>query len=150
MVLVWGIRGQGPEEKLNRARNLFNKLGNENSQILIPSLALTEYLVPVRDGERAKIIAHLCERFHIVNFDVRASDIASRLIARTLPERKKGKPGERTLIKSDAIIVASARSAGATVFYSDDTRCREFASQVGMEARLLPDIPDSLFEEAEG
>jgi hypothetical protein len=43
-ILIWGVRKQGTDGELDRARWLFEKLDAEESQIIISTSVLTEYL----------------------------------------------------------------------------------------------------------
>lgn len=145
MTLVWGVRKDGTEEQRNRARYLFQKLEEEDdAQIVVPAIVVAEYLVPVAEANRARVASALSERFRIVPFDVRSAALASRLFETFKPSRATGTPGARDLLKADTMIVASAKTAGAQVFYTDDEDCREMASTV-LAARPLPNIPSSLF-----
>jgi hypothetical protein len=47
MTLVWGIRKDGPKEKLQRAQWLFRELEDARAQIVLPAIALAEYLTPI-------------------------------------------------------------------------------------------------------
>ncbi len=144
MTLIWGIRKDGPDEQQKRAKFLFQKLEEEKAQVIVPAIVVAEYLVPVRQDERDRVAALLGESFRVVPFDIRCTVLAAQIFG----QFKKGKAsktvGGRDLLKADAMIVASAKAAGASVFYTDDKRCRKMAGSV-MEARGLPDIPSNLF-----
>ena len=44
----------------------------------------------------------------------------------------------RDILKADALIVASARAANVSCFYSHDENCRALAELTGMKAEDLP------------
>ena len=145
MTLIWGVRQEGTDDERNRARYLFQQLNEDDAQIIIPAVVVAEYLVPVAEKDRAKVASALSDRFRIVPFDVRSAALAARLFDDFKPNRPKGRPGGRDLLKADAMIVASSKTAGARYFYSDDAECREMASSV-LTARELPANPTNLFE----
>ncbi len=49
MTLVWGIRKEGTPEELKRAKWLFDFLDQDNAQVIIPSVVISEYLTPVEE-----------------------------------------------------------------------------------------------------
>jgi predicted nucleic acid-binding protein len=145
MTLVWGVRKDGTQEERNRARYLFQQLEAEQAQVIVPAVVVAEYLYPVDDSKKARVVAELTERFRVVPFDVRSAALAARLFAKAKPNAPQGIPGKRDCLKADSLIVASAASAGAKIFYSDDGNCRAMASGV-LIARELPTGPQSLFQ----
>jgi len=44
MVLVWGIRQDGDSEEVDKAKWLFKDIGESGTQIMVPSLVVSEYL----------------------------------------------------------------------------------------------------------
>lgn len=147
MVLVWGIRRDGTEEEVKRAAWLFKILERDNSQIILPATALSEYLIPYRPSEHADVIAQLSRRFFLAPFDVKCAALAARLFSIGKAERHMGKRNARKLLKSDAYIVATAAVHGARLFYSNDKWCRKLAEKAGLTARDLPDIAPDLFSQ---
>ena len=61
MTLVWGIRKQGDSEQLRKARNLFAALEDAHSQVIIPAVALAEYLTPIEVQNHGAVVASLSE-----------------------------------------------------------------------------------------
>jgi hypothetical protein len=55
----------------------------------------------------------------------------------------------RACVKADVMIVASAKIAGASTFYSHEPRVRRYAEMAGMTAKNLPNQPSKLWTEAE-
>jgi len=145
MTLVWGIRKDGTAQQTKRARWLFQALDDEESQIVIPSVSLSEYLTLVDSDKRSAVAQHMTERFIVAPFDVPSAVLAARLFNEERPKRKGGKPNARKILRADCLIVATAASYGATTFFSADKDCRSMANQV-MTAKDLPDQPDNLFD----
>jgi predicted nucleic acid-binding protein len=146
-VLGWYVQdpSKNSDGRIRRARWLIDDLAREKVQILLPSLALSEFLHPVDEIDRRAIWATVAEVLHIAPHDAHAAEIGAKLAVLALA-RPRSEPGDRQVAKADAQIVASAKAAGATVFYSDDQSCRALAEAAGMEARVLPDIPPNLFD----
>jgi predicted nucleic acid-binding protein len=146
MTLVWGIRKTGAaKEKIEHAGYLFMALDKEESQIIIPSIVLAEYLTPIRDDEqRARTAAAIGDRFFVVPFDAKDALLAARLFNDGKTNRQRKKPNVRAVLRADSMIVATAKNHGARVFYTDDNDCRSMASKI-MVAKPLPTMPNDLW-----
>lgn len=105
--------------------------------IILPTIAVSEILVPVPEPQRGALAAKLSDLFVCPAFDLPAAAIAASLWSqhKKLPSDLQYK--SRHVLRSDAMIVASAKSSGATVFYSHDRRCRALANLI-MTGRDLP------------
>ncbi len=146
MVLVWGIRKDGNEEQKRRADWLFQQMEDDDAQIIIPAVALSEYLTPVHPQKQRDVIARLQERFIIHPFDVRCAELAARLFSHGRTLVRAGAKGERVCLRADAMIVATAAVYGASVLYSGDKKCRKLEQFVPrLEIKDLPEIPPNLW-----
>jgi hypothetical protein len=56
---------------------------------------------------------------------------------------------QRSILKVDVLIIAVAKVAGASVFYSHDAKSRKLAAQAGMRALDLPTHSEDMFTNAE-
>ena len=57
---------------------------------------------------------------------------------------------ERDVLKADAMILATAKAAGATKFYTNDDKCRKLAILAGLQGCVIPRRdPHSLFSPKE-
>ncbi|NOX57876.1 MAG: PIN domain-containing protein [Planctomycetes bacterium] len=145
-ILVWGIRKQGDEEQNKQAKWLFQELGESGSQIILPSVALSEYLTKVEEDEQRSVIAKLTTRFIVAPFDVKCASLAAILFAKGKKNRPKGVAGARSFLRADAMIIATAVTHGAKIFYSGDKKCRKLASSLPqLDVKGLSDIPPNLF-----
>lgn len=126
-----------------RAKRLFDKFSREETTIILPTIAISEILIPVPPSETGLLIQALSEQFVCPTFDLQSATIAANIWAthKKLPRDQQYK--NRHILKADAMIIASAHAAGATVFYSNDAECRRLASIV-MTAEGLPDKPEVL------
>lgn len=152
MILVWGIReARLPERDQStphkQAKWLFQGLDSEQSQVIIPAVALAEYLTPIHEKDHAENVATLSKRFLIQPFDVNCASLAARLFQVGKSVRPMKSPAARKCLRADCLIVATAHVHGATAFYSADGDCRKLAQKLsGWTVQGLPDIAPSLFE----
>ena len=158
MTMIWGLQGIEPKGGNPRQKNLtemqqrsvilLDMLQEANETILVPSIMVAELLVKVEAADQGNYLAELQKRFFIPLFDLPASAFAAKLwlLHRKLP---KDEQIARTTLKSDVMIVATAKVAGAAKFYSHDKKCRVLASLAGMEACDLPINHPNMFRDAE-
>lgn len=145
-ILVWGIRKEGDEEQNKRAKWLFQEFEQEGSQIILPSVALSEYLTKVQENDQKDVVASLTTRFIVAPFDVRCAALAATLFSRGASSRPKNKKGARTILRADTMIIATAVVHGARVFYSGDKKCRKLAAtNPQWDVKDVPKIPPHLF-----
>jgi hypothetical protein len=129
-----------------RARILFHEL--QEHTIILPTIAISEILIPVPAMKRGQVLATLAESFVCPAFDQHAASIAADIWSRhkNIPDNLQY--DNRPLLRADAMIVASAKAAGATEFYSNDDKCRALADLV-MTGRSLPRQSEKLFIDEE-
>ena len=96
-ILVWGVRKQGDDTNLKRARWLFEQIEQLESQVVVPCVALSEYLVPADPSLHLGIIDALSKRFILAPFDVRCASLAAQLFVKGKTMRDMGKPDARDL-----------------------------------------------------
>jgi len=134
-------------ELQRRANILIHQLDEQKATLLLPSVVVAEYLCGIEPEKHGAVLAELQQRFLTPPFDVRASAMAAQLWLRHR-ELPKAEQAERTVLKADVLIIASAKLAGAVRFYSHDATCRKIAAQI-MDASDLPTHSENLFVEAE-
>lgn len=149
MVLVWGIRKEGTDRQRKRAKWLFEQLEEDDAQIIIPSVALSEYLTPVEPQRHADVIAQLTNRFLVHPFDVRCASVAASLFQKGKTQLSpKPKKGARACLRADCFIIATAAIYGAKIFYSGDKNCRKLASSATkLTVRDLPTMAPTLYSD---
>lgn len=130
------------EALTRRAKILLHDLRKE--QVVLPMLAIAELLIPVPKAQHGAIIGALRDIFFCPDFGDQAASIAAELWA-----RYKGVPADRRyenrhVMRADAKIIATAKAAGATVFYTNDDNCRTLADLV-MKGKPLPKESKELF-----
>jgi hypothetical protein len=131
MVLIYaGVVPTNPGVQIDadlrlRAKLLLHMLTNAGATIILPAAKHGEFL------------AALQSHFVCAPFDVKASSIAADLFAEHAKLDRTAKYTSRQVLKADVLIIAAAKSAGATDFYSHEKQCRTLASKV-MQAHDLP------------
>lgn len=137
-ILIWGVRQQGPNDKISRAKQLFHDLENKGDKFMIPAVAVSEFVIPAQDqARRNAIVSAISKRFSIMPFDAQCAALAATLFNDHRRNYQTGAPGMRDCCKSDALIVATAKVHGASTFYTDDSACHTMAQSV-MKAEKLP------------
>jgi len=125
---------------------LFQALGDASAQIIVPSVAAAEFLSPIEPSQHKATLATIALRFIIAPFDAECASLAAVLFEHGKAAHVRGTPGVRRVIRADSLIVATAKVAGAAVFFSHDGDCRKPAARAGLRAEDLPTMPNSLFD----
>ncbi|MBK8913561.1 MAG: PIN domain-containing protein [Phycisphaerales bacterium] len=147
MTLVWGIRSEGSAVQQQRAQCLFAELDRSQSQIILPAVALSEYLTPVAESQRSEVVAAISSRFQIRPFDTKCAAVAARLFCDGKSGRPAGQPNSRKTLRADCLIIATAYCHGARIFYSADKKCRNLAETIETwKVCDLPEGPGYLFD----
>lgn len=120
-----------------RAKLLILMLAQKRETIVVPTIVVSELLVPLPQDLHGRFIAEFQKRFICPPFDLHAAEIAAVLWSKHAKLPQDQQYTQRKLLKADVMIVASAKAAGATDFYSHEKACRTLASQV-MQAHDLP------------
>lgn len=147
-MLIWGVRGystQGQEDRVGRARDLFQELDDADAEILVPSVVVAEFLAGVPQPRHVELLDVLNRRFQIPPFDVRTAAVAAALwreAAERNPHLKdlvrESFPGtEKAKIKADMMILATALTRKADILYTHDGPLRKIAEE-RIEVRDLP------------
>jgi hypothetical protein len=89
-----------------RARLLLHKLAREAVPPLLPTVAISELLVPVPKAEKGALIAALTKKFMCPPFDVKAAAIAADLWSQHKKLPQDAQYGSRHVLRADAMIVA--------------------------------------------
>ena len=152
MTAVWGLRHGGPAvaerdlEKREKARALIERLDRDGADIVLPAVAVAELLVPLTGEEESAFLVEVTRRCVPATFDLRAATLAAQLYRNhAIRDEYRQGEGPTRMFRADTLIVASARGAGATRFYTDDGRCRKLATLAGMEGLGLADHDEPLF-----
>jgi len=113
--------------------------------IVLPTIAVSEVLIPLPAAQRGILLTELWRRFLCPSFDLRAADIAANLWSLHKRLSSESQYESRHVLRADVMIVAAAKSAGATTFYSHDKKCLALAAKV-MDSHDLPkNDPNDMF-----
>lgn len=155
MTMIWGIQRAGNKSQNNlaemqcRAHILLETLQDDKATIIVPSVVVAELLVGVDPSKHAAFIASLQGNFFCPPFDIRATEVAARLFQQKNKLLLTGGPQQRHVLKSDIMIIATAIAAGATRFYSNDSKCRNLAQLANLNADDLPKNHRDAFRDLE-
>ena len=151
MVLIYAgivpVTGKPPSNDRNelsvRAKLLFHI--HRHQQFILPTVAISEILIPVPTSQRPVLLAKLSELFICPSFDLPAATIASELWQqhKKLPNDLQYK--KRPLLRADVMILASAKVAGATKFYTHDKKLLGLAKLIMPAFDLPKDDPNDMF-----
>jgi predicted nucleic acid-binding protein len=144
MVLVWGIREVGPEEKCKNAKYLFEQFTKRKTQVIVPAVALSEYLTAIAVAAHDNVIEQMKKRFLLMPFSPECAALAASLFQTGQQMRAKGVAGGRAVLRADTMIIATAKTFGAGTLYTADEECAALASNV-MNASGVPQPPTGLW-----
>src|SRR5713101_8018830 len=154
MIMIWGLKKIKPKssrqdlvEVQARTNILFQNL--KDQRIIVPATVVAELLCGIPAKEHGQFVAEIQERFFCPPFDLSACALAARLWQFQKGLQSKDKPKERSCLKADMMIVATAKVAGASKFFSHDQTCRRLAEEAGMQAFDLPTHRENLFDDPE-
>jgi predicted nucleic acid-binding protein len=137
-----------------RVRKLLDDLQQAGERILIPTPALTEFLVHAENaGSKYLEEIQKSSRFRIAGYNVRAAvEVASIIKAAvTRREKRDGTRDTWAKVNFDRQIVGIAKAEGCHILYSDDPSVKKFAAKIGLKVRTLaecnlPQSPHPLFD----
>ncbi len=143
-ILVWGLRKQQPPEPEratypDRCAKLIKTL---SSPVMIPSVALGEYLIGCDPDDRNSQLAEIEKNYYIPPFDTKAAAIAAELWDKNVIDeiREQAKIGKQA-IKADIQILATAIAQGAASLYVDDKHFAKF-SQHSVIIKPIPTLEE--------
>jgi predicted nucleic acid-binding protein len=142
-ILIWGVRKfstTGQEEMVSRAEAFISNCSKDQSQILVPTVAMAEFLTRTNPPDVDAIESGFESLFIVANFDIRAARIFADLhrsyIAANGPKAPNGVSAVK--MKKDFMIVATALAHGASYIVSNDADVGKFA-QGKIQVSPLPE-----------
>lgn len=148
-ILIWGIKEQakeGQEDKISLAKRFISKLSADDN-VLIPSIVLAEFLIPIPLEQHARVINLFNKKFIIAPFDALAASKFS-LIWQTNKPPEPAKQlikdnATRAELRANSMIVATAVARKADCIYSYDKGVKTFAKGF-IEVREIPFVPEEV------
>jgi predicted nucleic acid-binding protein len=140
------------------ARELISHLSSDNTQkgkrVLLPSIVLAEYLIPIEKAKRGSVLKNLEKWVFVAGFDAQAASIAANLFPDAVETWRKEKATNpeseyarksRQVLKSDVLILATVIAHGGSRFYTtnDGDFLKISAGQI--EIKPLPNLQPTLF-----
>lgn len=150
-VLIWGIKGEcspGQEEMIDKAKVYIQWIDANGVKVIIPSVVVSELLVPVPGEAHGEIIEALSENFMMADFDMAAASKCA-LVWKANKDRKTidnmiaAKTASRQEIKFDCQIIGIAVSQKSTAIISHDGNLAKLAEGI-IPVHEIPTIPTQL------
>jgi hypothetical protein len=145
MIMIWGLQKVKPRvttqdvaKLIERAGILFQNLKDQKEQIIVPTIVVAELLCPIDPKDHGDFVSEIQKRFFCPPFDLAACALSAKLWQFHKELADKEKHTSRPALKADVMIIATAKTAGASTFYSHEARCRKLAEHAGMKASDLP------------
>ena len=126
-----------------RVLKLLDDLQQANERILIPTPALTEFLVHAESaGPRYLDEIQKSSRFRIAPYNLKAAvEVAGRIAAAvTKKDKRDGTRDIWAKVNFDRQIVGIAKAEGCHTLYSDDPGVKKFAEKLGLKVVALADL----------
>ena len=143
--------GQPTERTKERLEYLLAELENDKARIIIPSPALSEFLV-IADDSGPDYLSAIDRQamFSVEPFDTRAAieAAASTRAAIASGNKRSGTTGVWQAVKTDRQIVAIAKVLGVAHIYSNDSDMQNIASGSGIEVIAVWQLPPPPGEQA--
>lgn len=143
-ILVWGIKEQataGQEEMVPRAKAFLKSLTETQTHVLIPSIVIAEFLMPIPLELHATVVNLFDRSFMVVPFDSAAASAFARIWqakkGQAIVEDLVANGKTRAELRADSMIVATAYARNASCIYSHDNGVKAFAK----DFILVKDIP---------
>ncbi len=137
--------GRPAERTRQRLEALIDRLDRQKETILIPTPALSEFLVLAGD-DGPRYLAHIEKSsvFKVVDFDQRVAVEAAQLTiaAKAKGDKKGGSDSAWQKIKFDRQIVAVAKVNGADGIYSTDNDVMRYGKETGIDVLGVADLPE--------
>jgi predicted nucleic acid-binding protein len=145
-VLIWGIKEQsteGQEDKIALAKSFIENLKNDDL-VIIPSIVLAEFLIPIPPQLHAMVINLFTKKFLIAPFDALAASKFSLIWQTNKPPEVAKQLIEddatKAELRADSMIVATAVAQKAECIYSYDKGIKSFAKGF-IEVKEIPFLP---------
>ena len=135
-----------PVERIQqRVEELVSQLDEQGEKVLLPTPALSEFLVlAADDGPQYLTEINRSSVFKVVDFDQRAAVEAAILTrsAKDKGDKKGGSTSPWDKIKFDRQIVAIAKVNGADAIYSTDKDVVRYGKDAGVRVFGVVDLPE--------
>ena len=134
MTIIWGVQGAAKESQsdmVNRTKRYIQHLAEKNEKIMIPTPALTEYLVGFPPEEQINQRQVIERNFIVPSFDIAAVGVAAELLGNieVIQEMRKKGEYDKIRVSIDAQIIAIAIVNQAEKIISHDPNLMKLANK---------------------
>lgn len=148
-ILSWAIvrhPPKGNEHLVKIATDFMNWVQEQEFKVVVPTIVISELLIPVPVENHQDVMIQLARDFRIVPFDIRSSQkfaeimqnhIVKNKIRRLISPDKIG--STRAALKADTMILATALTHGAEIMFTNDGNMKKMAEGF-IEAKNLTDV----------
>ena len=146
-VLIWGVKEQatlGQEFMIPRTKAFMKYLDENDTRVMIPSVVIAEFLMPIPINMHAMLTNLLDRSFLIASFDTAAASAFAKIWQskkdQFVIEALAKSGATKSELKMDNLIVATAVSQKADCIYSHDGPLKAFADGY-IDVQDIPAIP---------
>jgi predicted nucleic acid-binding protein len=143
-VLIWGVkehRQHGREEMIDRCKWLIRDHQQRKIPIMVPSVALAEYLSDFTEAEQMAQREIIGRSYYIASFDSAAAWQAALLFDRERIRAIKSNGTPKQCVHADLKIIATAISQGAIELYTDNVKDFRSLAHGSLTVKDIPEIP---------
>ena len=133
-VLIWGLKEQSQEDQedmITKTKKFINSIDDKDTLVLIPSIVLAEFLMPIPATLHAMVINLFNKNFIVAPFDALAASKHALIWQTNKPPEKASKTIKdgttKAELKADSMIVATAVSRKADCIFSHDNNLKAMA-----------------------
>jgi predicted nucleic acid-binding protein len=148
-IIVWGLKKTSSDSQVHmieRAESFFEYLDKNKFDVIIPSIVITEILMPEPLDTHSKYLEIFKNKFIIGNFDARVASKCAELMHNKYSDFqhfRKENNIRKDKMKFDFAIVATAIEYGASCIYSHDPHLKSFAENL-INVIEMPIFPKQL------
>lgn len=146
-ILIWGIEQKARDnqkEMIPKAKSLIDSLSERDIKAIIPTVVLSEFLMPIPAQEVGNYINIIQQHLMIVPYDTMAAMLFAKIWQAKNPkvveELRREEGIGKNHLKIDCMIVATAITRKADCIYSYDRGLQKFAEGY-IDVREIPDFP---------
>jgi len=142
-VLIWGVQGmsrQTQQGMIDRTRRYLAQLARDKERVMVPAVAVGEYLQGFPPQEHRQQLEILARVFFVPGFDVRCAALAAEL--QMVGPAARGKPGVRVTFKADAQIIATAICHGASQIVTGNAEEYKRIARDRIPVVEVPSVPE--------
>jgi predicted nucleic acid-binding protein len=147
LIPLFDQKANEPEPGARRKLNyLFSELEKTKARIVVPTPALSEYLVRAgAAGPKYQAVMSGSSSFRVASFDTRAAVEAATMVKDAIDAGNKrlGLATGGQQIKFDRQIIAIARVEGVSRIYSNDPDFKKLVGPNGPQVLAFADLPSS-------